>query len=79
MSEKSYGRLLKELIDDIYLHWQGDWKTFAKKAGLSYSTVCKLGRYETKRPHLRTIVKLAKAAQMKIEFDFRKPKLKLAA
>lgn len=80
MTERTYKQRLKELVDDIYLHWEGSWWGFAKEAGLSYTTVCRLGRYDTKRPHLRTILKLAEAARMKIVFDFRQlPSKKIAA
>lgn len=68
----NYKKTLKTLIDDIYLHWQGSWPEFAAAAGVSYRTVYLLGTYQTKSPHLRTILKLAEAAQMKVSFDFSK-------
>lgn len=41
-----------------------DWKELAQIAGLSYSTVYRLGMRQTRFPQLRTFFKLAQAVNM---------------
>jgi DNA-binding phage protein len=68
--ERDYAVELNSLVDQIYqraadVHdWS--WAALAYQAGLSYSTVLKLGNYETRLPHLRTVYKLAKAVGLRV-------------
>jgi hypothetical protein len=72
MPKREYLRLLNRVVDDIFKAWDGTWKGFAEESGCAYSTVCNLGNYITRKPQLATVLKLAKAAGVKLEFDFRK-------
>ena len=60
----SYEAYLEEFIDLVFtkaaVRWT--WAEFAKRAGVSYSTVYNLGTYKTKRPQLRTALLLCQAA-----------------
>lgn len=66
--EPDYKRTLHAYIDAIFERsadiygWQ--WPELARKAGISYATVRKLGSYETRFPEMRTVYLLAKAVGM---------------
>jgi hypothetical protein len=60
-------RSIQSAVDSIYdtADTMGfSWPVLAKKAGLAYSTVWNLGRYETRFPRTQTIFMLAKAVGM---------------
>jgi len=69
--EKQYARYLHLLTEEIFVvacdvkDWT--WADLAKAAGLSYSTVAKLGYRETRYPRHMTIWKMAKAVGLNYE------------
>ena len=67
---KDYERALDALVDEIYEaaldNHDWSWGDLAAHAGLSYSTICKLGDRTTRLPQLRTIYHLAKAVGMDV-------------
>jgi len=67
---KDYERALDALVDEIYeaalYDHDWSWGDLAAHAGLSYSTIVKLGERTTRLPQLRTIYHLAKAVGMDV-------------
>jgi DNA-binding XRE family transcriptional regulator len=67
---RDYERALDALVDEIYEKALEDydwtWGDLAAHAGLSYSTIVKLGERTTRLPQLRTIYHLAKAVGMDV-------------
>ena len=66
--EKQYARYLHGLVDEIF-HISSDemgwsWVDLAEQAGLSYTTVNRLGNRVTQYPRHMTVWKLAKALGM---------------
>ena len=68
--EAEYFIQLNAILDQIYdiakkkMKWT--WTKLAQEAVLSPSTVDRLGNRETKYPLLRTVLKLAKAVNLKV-------------
>jgi DNA-binding phage protein len=80
MGKREYKKLLNKIVDDIYDVWQGTYSELAAASGCCYATISRLGSYKTKKPQLATVLKLAKAVGIKLEFDFRgAKKLKVVA
>ena len=54
-------RIIDELFDIAFYHpmIEGDWHEWARRAGVCYATVWKLGHYQTRQPRLSTVAKLA--------------------
>lgn len=57
------GNVLERLLADVRGHvWEfGDFKTLAKQANLSTSTVSDLAYADTRSPHMRTVMKIMTA------------------
>lgn len=75
-------KILQAFIDDIYtqsdrLEWS--WVELSNQSGVGYSTVCRLGNYETMFPRFATVYCLARSVGMEMNFKRLSPKLKLAA
>lgn len=71
--EKKYAAYLDSCVDDIF-HTAADqkdwsWPQLARAAGLSYSTVLKLGNRGTRRPQHMTVWKLARAVGLRYEIQ----------
>ena len=65
----TYQGYLNKLVDEFYKKATKDrvtWQELAKKAGLSYATVYRLGMRITKYPQLRTVFALAKALNVQL-------------
>jgi hypothetical protein len=58
-----YIKKLDKILDDIFKYADEElgwcWFELHKQSGLSYTTVCRLGRRETRLPQFRTIIVLA--------------------
>ena len=68
---KRFEKALVVIIDtlfDIAYNQDLTWREWAHKAGIAYGTIERLGYYETKRPHLMTIWKLADALGFRLVF-----------
>jgi DNA-binding phage protein len=65
VDERQYFRDLHKMIDNIFAEaasqYDWTWNQLASNAGLSSSTVAKLGDRETRWPRFLTIYRLAKA------------------
>ena len=66
-SEKRYEKYLVETTDTVFqrsvdIGW--DWTELSQMAGVCYSTVYRLGTYQTRFPQLRTLYLLAAAVNM---------------
>lgn len=62
---------LHQLIDQVYDEADArgyTWQELAEKAGLCYTTVRKLGRYDTMYPRTQTVMFLARAVGFRVEF-----------
>lgn len=65
MYEKFLVKLTDQLFDMAYMEGL-TWIGFAKRAGVSYTTVYNLGMRITRYPQLRTIYRLAKAVGLDV-------------
>lgn len=65
----TYEQFLNKVVDDIFNEAakRYTWQQLAEKAGVSHTTVYRLGTRMTKLPQLRTIFLLAKAAGMDVK------------
>lgn len=85
--EREYFRRLHLLVDQIFeratSEFDWSWTELAKKAGLTYRTVKRLGDRETLWPRLFTVHQLARAVKMEVEIvevkEFAGTKMKRAA
>ena len=70
----TYEKYLNKCVDELFSHASKEytWRELAKQAGLSYTTVYRLGTYKTKLPQLRTVFKLCKAVGIEFPAIFRK-------
>ncbi len=62
---------LNRLVDHLFKEaadQKWSWTRLAEESGLAYSTVKKLGNYETRYPQFRTVQLLAKALGGSVEF-----------
>jgi hypothetical protein len=64
----SYERYLNKLLDELFAQTYNvwSWHEFAQMAGVSYSTVYRLGKRITRFPHLRTVFLLARAVNINL-------------
>jgi len=64
----SYNVYLDECVNILYTEaakkWT--WHEFAKKSGVSYRTIYRLGMRITESPHLRTVYLLARSLGMEL-------------
>ena len=76
----SYESYLNKLIDVVFKEasTKYTWRELAKKAGLSYTTVYRLGTYKTKFPQLRTAYLLCKTVGMELPAIHSRRKYKIA-
>lgn len=68
-NEPTYLKTLDDMLEDIYdVSTARGWtyKRFSAESGISARTISRLGNYVTRRPMLRTIVKLATAVGMRV-------------
>jgi DNA-binding XRE family transcriptional regulator len=69
-----YEKYLEQLIDEVFekasVEWT--WREFASQAGVSYTTVYRLGTYKTKLPQLRTAYLLCRACGIELPSILRK-------
>ncbi len=70
MTEREYLSMLNETVDELMEQYPGTHAELAEHAGLSQSTIYKLAALKTKRPQLRTILRMAKAIGVRLVFDF---------
>lgn len=73
-------RALHKVVDEIYAEaYRLDWpyEELARRAKLAYSTVYRLGTYETVYPRAATVFALAKAVGFEVVLEKRFTKLKL--
>ena len=75
MSEKEYLYLLDQIVEEIFAFWTGTMEGLCKKSGMALSTIYRLRDLTTRRPQLRTIVKLAKAVHIRLVLDFSNKKI----
>ena len=68
---RAYHNHRKDLVDEIYTEAAKTmtWAELAREAGIAYTTVERLGSYETKRPQELTIWKLARAVGMELRLE----------
>lgn len=70
-------REINQLMDDIYNDavdlLDMSWSDLAKRAGLSYSTVYRLGERITLNPQIKTVLRLAGAVGRKVTLERRIP------
>jgi len=75
-----YEDYLNTFIDEVFTkaskRWT--WNELAKYAGVSKTTVYRLGTYQTKRPQLRTAFLLSQAVGMEMPAIHTKHRLKIA-
>lgn len=64
----TYEKFLDGVVDDIFNEAakRHTWQQLAKKAGVSHTTVYRLGMRITRFPQLRTVFLLAKAAGLNV-------------
>lgn len=69
--ERKYAKYLHNIVDEIFEVAATDkdwtWSKLAHVAGLSYSTVLKLGNRQTRYPRHMSVWKLAKAVGLSYE------------
>lgn len=65
----SYTQFLNQVVDELFTAAAETmtWLEFARRAGLCYSTVYRLGTRQTRYPQLRTVYLLARAAGLEVE------------
>jgi DNA-binding phage protein len=65
----TYEQFLDQVVDDIFneASKRYTWQQLADKAGVSHTTVYRLGMRITRLPQLRTIFLLAKAAGLDVK------------
>lgn len=73
---RGYEHDLDELVNEVYgtafdKGWT--WRQLAERSDLCYGTVWAIGTRRTRRPHLTTVWKMAKACGLKVAFIETRP------
>lgn len=70
MTEREYLGMLNKTVDELMESFPGSYQEMADASGIHVNTIYRLGSFTTKRPQLRTILKLARASGVRLVFDF---------